>query len=72
MKPSKTPLQTIAAHRSVAGPVLIEIRTQKTLSLVLHLTEQEAIALCDDLRRVIEDPTFGNPFGKNVTVMQLK
>lgn len=62
----------IRASRSIAGPVLLELRTREILHLVIQMNEKDAIALCDSLRRVIEDPTFRDPSGENVTVMQPK
>jgi hypothetical protein len=62
----------ILASRSIAGPVLLELRTREIPHLVIQMTDKDAIALCDSLRRVIEDPTLRDPSGENLTVMRPK
>lgn len=61
----------INATRSIAGMVLIEYGGGPVLKICLALNEQEAIALCDKLRFVLEQPTQGIPAGENVEVMKL-
>ncbi len=46
------------------------MQTREILSFIVALSEQDAIKLSDDLRRVLEDPTLREPTGGNVTVMQ--
>jgi hypothetical protein len=57
----------IRVNRSIAGPVLLEIG-DVPFGFRCLLTDQEAIELCDKLRRVIETPTRAEP-NKNVVVL---
>lgn len=54
-------MNSVSAWRSIAGPVLLKVQTGCILQLTIAMQEHEAIALCDQLRRVIEDPTLREP-----------
>lgn len=60
----------INAARSITGAVLIEYGGEPILKICIALSEPEAIALCDKLRFVLEQPTQGSPVGDNVEVMR--
>jgi len=61
----------ISVARSITGAVLIEYGGGPILKICIALNEQEAIALCDKLRFVLEQPTQGNPTGENVVAMKV-
>lgn len=60
----------VRVQRSIAGPVLIRFGDALN-GFARAMSDQDAIALCDALRRVIEAPTKKEPQGKNVVAMSV-
>ena len=49
-------------ERSIAGPVLFEFGDALN-GFRMALSDQDAISLCDAIRKVVEQPTLGKPAG---------
>lgn len=76
LTPQQMPLKQdsrreMRVERSIAGPVLLEFGNALN-GYRIALSDQDAIRLCDALRRVIEQPTKAQPSGKNVFIMDME